>query len=248
MWHRYYCSFGTRIPTWAVTYALAMRKWTKNTWRRARGRNMKGGGWTCWAGKESWTSGGGWHQDSKTSRNQNQNLLLQPMRFVNRGLYMIPSICSEICWFSRYYNKQKTIHGCVLPVLHCLLLVLRPSRVSPGLVLQGLHTDQPWNQGSDPGNTRESSDSNRVPCPVPCPGLTCPGCGTGLTCPGPVPGPVPAPASDSSRGSFSSLKIIIWNGDGGSWKGIIKSLTHFKIIVHHKQYLCLHKVLPCRMK
>ena len=70
-----------------------------------------------------------------------------------------------------------------------------------------------------------TSDSNRVP--VPCPGLTCPGCGTGLTCPGPVPGPVPAPASDSSRGSFSSLKIIIWNGDGQSWKEIIESFNPF---------------------
>ena len=24
----------------------------------------------------------------------------------NKDHYMIPSICSEICWFSRYYNKQ----------------------------------------------------------------------------------------------------------------------------------------------
>ena len=71
----------------------------------ARGRDTKGGGWTCWAGKESWTSGGEWHQDSKTQINQNQNSLLQPMRFVNRRIYMIPSICSEICWFSRYYNN-----------------------------------------------------------------------------------------------------------------------------------------------
>ena len=81
-------------------------KWTKNTWKLARGRDMKGGGSTCWAGKESWTSGGEWHQDSKTQINQNQNSLLQPMRFVNRGIYMIPSICSEICWFSRYYNNN----------------------------------------------------------------------------------------------------------------------------------------------
>ena len=72
----------------------------------ARGRDTKGGGWTCWAGKESWTSGGEWHQDSKTQLNQNQNSLLQPMRFVNRRIYMIPSICSEICWFSRYYNNN----------------------------------------------------------------------------------------------------------------------------------------------
>ena len=73
-------------------------------WRLVRGRDTRGGGWTCWAGKESWTSGGEWHQDSKTQINQNQNSLLQPMRFVNRRIYMIPSICSEICWFSRYYN------------------------------------------------------------------------------------------------------------------------------------------------
>ena len=66
----------------------------------------RGWGWICRAGGVSWTSGGGWQQDSKTQINQNQNSLLQPMRFVNRGIYMIPSICSEICWFSRYYNNN----------------------------------------------------------------------------------------------------------------------------------------------
>ena len=98
-----------------------MRKWTKNTWRCARGRNMKGGGLTCWAGKESWTSGGEWHQDSKTQINQNQNSLLQPMRFVNRRIYMIPSICSEICWFSRYYNNNNNNNKVKSPNLKCLL-------------------------------------------------------------------------------------------------------------------------------